>query len=152
MLYNSMKLIASHFDYCSVVWDTCGVTEMEKLQVLQNRSAKIINGTSYYSSATEALAKLNWDPLKDRFKYNESITMYKVMNELTPSYLKNRFELKNSGYALRGYKTLVIPKPKTDYKKRSFSYRGAKLWNDMDTDIKQARSVHQFKQCYSEMK
>ena len=37
----------------------------EKLQVLQSRSAKIINGTSYYSSATEALAQLNWDPLDD---------------------------------------------------------------------------------------
>ena len=66
MLYNS--IIAPHFDYCSVVWDTCGVAEKEKLQVLQSRSAKIINGTSYYSSATEALAQLNWDPLDDRFK------------------------------------------------------------------------------------
>ena len=87
--------------------------------------------------------------LDDRFKYNESITMYKVMNKLIPSYLKKRFVLKDSGYSLRGYKTLAIPKPKTDYKKRS---RGAKLWNDMNTDIKQARSVNQFKQCYSEMK
>ena len=55
------------------------------------------------------------------------------MNELTPSYLKNRFELKDSGYSLRRYKTLAILKPKTDYKKRSLSYRGAKLWNDMNT-------------------
>ena len=74
------------------------------------------------------------------------------MNGLTPSYLKNRFELKDSGYALRGYKTLAIPKPKTDYKKRSLSYRGAKIWNDMNTDLKQARSVNKFKQFYSEMK
>ena len=92
MLCNS--IIAPHFDYCSVVWDTCGVTEKEKLQVLQSRSAKIINGTSYYSSATEALAQLNWDPVEDRFKYNELITMYKVINELTPSYLKTGLNLK----------------------------------------------------------
>ena len=44
-------------------------------------------------TATEALAQLNWNPLEDRFKYNESITMYKVMNELTPSYLKNRLRI-----------------------------------------------------------
>ena len=61
MLYNS--IIAPNFDYRSVVWDTCGVTEKKKLQVLQNMSAKIINGTSYYSLATEALAQLNWDAL-----------------------------------------------------------------------------------------
>ena len=73
MLYNS--IIAPHFDYCSVVWDTCGVTEKERLQVLKNRSAEIIKGTSYYSSATEALAQLNCDPLEDRFKYNGSTTM-----------------------------------------------------------------------------
>ena len=47
--------------------------------------------TSYYSSATEALAQLNWDLLE--CSNNELVTVYKVINELTPSYLKNRFEL-----------------------------------------------------------
>ena len=64
MLYNS--IVAPHFDYCDIVWNTCGETDKERLQRLQNRCAKIINGARYDSSATEALAILNWDPLKNR--------------------------------------------------------------------------------------
>ena len=42
MLYNS--IVAPHFDYCDIVWNTCGETDKEKLQRLQNRCAEIIDG------------------------------------------------------------------------------------------------------------
>ena len=50
---------------------------------------------------------------------------------------------------LRGHKTLSIPKPRTEFKKRSLSYRGAILWNNMPTEIKQARDVECFKKFYA---
>lgn len=147
MLYKS--IIAPHFDYCNIVWGTCGTIEHNKLQILQNRSAKIITGAGYYDSATEALTQLKWNPLVDRCKYHESLAMYKIMNDLTPTYLRNRFELKDTRYELRGYKSLVIPKPNTEYKKRSLSYRGAKSWNNMDINLKQARNVGHFKRIFN---
>ena len=49
----------------------------------------------------------------------------------------------------RGYKSLSIPKPRTELKKRSFSYGGAILWNNMCTEIKQARDVEYFKKLYT---
>ena len=93
-------------------------TDKEKLQRLQNRCAKIINGARYDSLATEALAKSNWDQLKDRVQYHESLTMYKIMNGLTPMYLKERFKIKDSGYMLREYKPLSIPKTKNRVKEK----------------------------------
>ena len=69
---------------------TRGETGKEKLQRLQNKCAKIINGARYdISSATEALAILNWDPLKDRVQYHESLMMYKITNGLAKMYLKD---------------------------------------------------------------
>ena len=81
--------------------------------------------------------------------------MYKIMNNLTPMYLKDIFNIKNSGYSLhvlRGYQSLSIPKPRTEFKKRSLSYRGAILWNDMSTEIKKARDVKYFKKLYAALK
>ena len=75
--------------------------------------------------------------------------MYTIINDLTPGYLKHRFVLKDSGYMLRGYKSLTIPKPKLEYKKRSYSYRGAKLWNEMRVDVKKARDVNIDKKYYT---
>jgi hypothetical protein len=40
-------LIQPYFDYCSPLWDTCDKTLKDKLQILQNRAARIITGTRY---------------------------------------------------------------------------------------------------------
>ena len=44
-LYNS--LIQPYFDYCSPLWDTCDKTLRNKLQILQNRAARVIIRTRY---------------------------------------------------------------------------------------------------------
>ncbi len=42
MLYKA--LIQPYFDYCSLLWDTCDKVHKDKLQVLQNRAARVITG------------------------------------------------------------------------------------------------------------
>ena len=56
--------------------------------------------------------------------------MFKIINELPPLYLRELFEYRSTGYNLRNSEnTLFVPKPRTNYGKRSFSYNGAVLWN-----------------------
>lgn len=71
--------------------------------------------------------------------------MFKTLNDQTPKYLANRFRYKNSKYDLRGYKIIDIPKPKTDIKKRSISYLGAKTWNSLPDSLKKACNLPDFK-------
>ena len=40
-------IVQSHFDYCNVVWDSCGKTLSDKLQRLQNRAARVLTYFSY---------------------------------------------------------------------------------------------------------
>ena len=40
---------------------------------------------------------------------------------------------------------LSLPKPNTNYLKRSFCYSGACLWNNLPQDLKSVASVGQFK-------
>ena len=44
MLYKAP--IQPYFDYCSPLWDTCGKVHKDKLQVLQNRTARVITARS----------------------------------------------------------------------------------------------------------
>ena len=44
-LYKS--LIQPYFDYCSPLWDTCDKILKDKLQILQNRAARVITGARY---------------------------------------------------------------------------------------------------------
>ncbi len=96
MLYKT--IIAPHFDYCNVVWGRCHKSLFNKLQVLQNRAAKIITGMRRYDSGSLALNELNWKNLNEKLYYNEAVTMFKIVNHDAPHYLNNRFSRKETKY------------------------------------------------------
>ena len=41
---------------------------------------------------------------------------------------------------------LNVPLPRTNYLKRSFSYRGATLWNSLPCNLRQEKSLNRFKE------
>jgi hypothetical protein len=52
----------------------------------------------------------------------------------------------NRGHNLRNPETdLALPKPKTNFLKRSFKYSASMLWNNLSLDAKRATSLSQFK-------
>ena len=67
------------------------------------------------------------------------------MNGLTPEYLQRLFAQSYSNYNLRNPEgKLALPKPRTNYLKRSFSYSGATLWNNLPDNLKNVGSLDQF--------
>ena len=66
------------------------------------------------------------------------------MSNHVPSYLTDRFSVRDSGFNLRGHKNVLIPKPRTEFKKRSLSYKGAIQWNALPDLTKQECYILQF--------
>ena len=139
-------LIQPYFDYCSSVWDGLNITLDNKLQKLQNRAARVITESRYDASASDLFSKLGWHNLSIRRKKHKATLMFKTINELTPPYLHDLFKSRSTGYNLRNSEhTLYVPKPRTNYGKRSFSYSGAMLWNELPQTVRAVRSLSQFK-------
>ena len=72
---------------------------------------------------------LGWQTLANRRKYLKSIFIYKILNNETAPNLKEHF-LKISDcpvtHQLRNSQTdLILPFPKSQFKKKTFSYSGA---------------------------
>ena len=68
--------------------------------------------------------------------------MYKTMIDLAPEYLQSIFSRSHSAYNLRNSEgKLSLSKPSTNYLKRSFSYTGAMLWNNLPKSVKNTASV-----------
>ena len=74
--------------------------------------------------------------------------VYKSLNGLVPIYLSNIFSrnstrdtiyLRNSEHDLR------VPPFKTANGQKSFAYRGAHLWNNLESEVKKAPSLFVFK-------
>ena len=64
--------------------------------------------------------------------------MYKTMNDLAPEYLSIKFSVQSLfsqryfAYNLRNSEgRLTLSKPSTNYLKRSLSYSGAMVWNNL---------------------
>ncbi len=70
MLYNA--IIQPYFDYCSPLWDNCGIGLKDKLQKFQNRAARVITGATYDIRSSDILENLNWKPLEERRNYLKS--------------------------------------------------------------------------------
>ena len=72
--------------------------------------------------------------------------VFKSLHNLTPVYLHNMFCNFNTHYGLRNSTNkLILPKPRTEYLKRSFSYSGAALWNSLPQAFRECNSLGAFK-------
>ena len=111
-----------------------------------NRTARVITKSSYNTISSYLLNSLSWDNLSVRRTKQKANLMYKCVNRLAPNYLCNMFTPRTLSFDLRdSSQKLYLPKPRTDYLKRNFSFSGASLWNDLPEDIRTATSLRNFK-------
>ncbi len=113
-----------------------------------NRAARIVTKSKFDTPATLLIASLKWPTINDIIKSETATTMYKSIHGLAPEYLSNLF-VKNAtrnDRELRNTKTdLTLPLRKTNNGQTAISFRGAKLWNQLEHDIKEAPSIATFK-------
>ena len=142
-------LVQPYFNYCSPLWDNCGIGLKDKLQKFQNRAARVITGSTYDIRSIDVLNTLGWKTLDQKRNYTKSMFMYKIINDHAASNLRHSFRLYNEGdtiHDLRNHVTdLVLPKPKREFGKRSFKYNGAIHWNSLPYEAKNAKSISTFK-------
>ena len=70
-------------------------------------------------------------------KKRDLFMTFKAINGMLPEYITQLFHTcENSGYVLRSSNLkLSQPKPKTNFLKNSFSYRGAAYWNNIPKNL-----------------
>ena len=89
---------------------------------------------------------LSWKELHSQRQIQKALMVFKSLNGLVPEYLTSKFVTRNvSNYALRDSANKLVPFPRTNYMKNSFSYRGATLWNSLPHNIREPSSLNQFK-------
>ena len=142
-------LIQLLFDYCDVVWSGLNEGLANRLQKLQNRAARIITQSSYEIRSAAILERLGWDNLAMRRFEHKVTMMYKVLNNNAPAYLQEQFKkLKDSiPYNLRNADVnLALPKPNSEYLKKSFGYSGAVAWNSLPRNLQNSKTLNEFRQ------
>ena len=83
-IYNTMFL--THLDYGLPVWSNCGESNLNKLQKLQNTAMRIILSAPFRTHIKDMLKSLSFMDVRDRISYVTGCMMYKVINDMTPSF------------------------------------------------------------------
>ena len=120
----------------------------EPFTVLQNRAARIITRADYSIRSSDVLNSLEWSGLEERRKRHLLVAMFKIFNNDCPTYLREQFHRTSEihDYNLRGSNyDLQLPLPKTNFLKRSFSYRGAMAWNQLSNETREIGDLTSFK-------
>ena len=141
-------IVEPHFRYCCSVWGCAALTEINQLQKLQNRAARIITNSSFDAPGGPLIEEMGWKTIDELITCESKTMVFKSLNQLAPEYLCGLFTRNSlcSSYSLRNTGTdLRLPKKRSSNGQRCFSYRGAKLWNGLSAESKQATSLYSFK-------
>ena len=147
----ALGMIISHLDYANSLYIGLPKGEQQKLQRIQNLTAKIVLGRNKYSSSTDALKSLHWLPIHLRSKYKICVLMFNCRMGQAPVYLQElllkkdifRHGLRSNNFADYDY---VVPFCKhSSFADRSFSIQGPKCWNALPVFIKCIGNLKAFK-------
>ena len=79
-------LILPLFDYCDITWSNLLQQDIDRLQRLQNRSARIITRCS---RSSEAIEQLHWPTLSSRRSHHKAKLVFLFLHSLVPSYFSS---------------------------------------------------------------
>ena len=111
-------------------------------------SLVFITGSRYDAPGLPLVKRLGWKSIDELISSESNIMVFKSLHGLAPQYMSNLFtktsqltsrNLRNSATDLR------VPKKKSANGQKCFSFRGAKSWNGLSAEHKNASTIYKFK-------
>ena len=134
--------IRPHFDFYDTIYDGhITLKDAYRLEVLQNRAARLTTGAMFRTPTDKLLSDLGWDKLKTRRQIHK-ITLYQTLNssnQTVPNYIKSvmpNTRAHNTGLNLRNSGNLTLEPNRTRSYQFSFFLSTAKLWNKLPEPLK----------------
>ena len=103
-----------------------------------------------WDSVTPYLERAHFLPIKQRIKFKIALTVFKCLNNIAPSYLKQCLQIKDQPLkTLRtdlDYFLLKRPSvPNLVRTERGFSFCGPSIWNNLPYSVRTCNNILQFK-------
>jgi hypothetical protein len=145
-LYKS--LIRPLMEYADVVWDSCCENVSDLLESVQYEFARVVTGAMKGTGHQRLLEELAWESLKTRRSVQKLVLFFKIVNNLTPSFLSDLLTpttQQRSGLLLRSACNFSLFQCRTERFKKSFFPATTCLWNSLDYKFRDTQSLRYFK-------
>lgn len=137
------SLVLPYLNYGLLLWGNANKQYMDKILRLQKRAMRIISKSEYLSPTKPLFKRFNTLDIYDMYRKEVAIFMFKYKNNMLPQSFENLFTVhrENHNYHTRNRNDFRIPVQKI----RTVYSTGPKIWNDLPSNIKAAKSLGQFK-------
>ena len=144
--------IESQFSYCPLIWMFHSRILNNRINHLHERALRLVYN-DHISSFEQLLNRDKSFSIHERNLQKLAIEMFKVKNNLCPSFMHTIFPDAINSYNLRknpSFKTENIRT--TYYGTETLMYRGPKTWELVPINIKQSTTLKEFKRKIKEWK
>jgi len=140
-------LILSKLDYCNALMYGIDKKNLNRLQTLQNRSARLIFKLPKRSHASPLLKSLHWLPVEQRIQFKCLVQTHKAFYQSLPGYISSLLEVHRTSHTLRSESavTFQVPRSSKIAGDRAFSIAAPRLWNALPPGIRNQDNINMFK-------
>ena len=125
--------------YCLPVFGGCDKVDMEALQIMQNKAARLVTHAPQRTSRKEIFDQLGWMTVHQLVFYHSALSTYRIRGCSEPEYLSNIMSRDNRA------ERIIVPNTNLTLAKNSYCYRGAAQWNSLPVQIRKCWKIGQFK-------
>ena len=115
-------------------------------------AAKLVLRRRKFDSATAALRKLNWLPIRSRIDFKVAVLVFKCVNGMAPRYLSDLLHPRKLDRVSRSSRhdhdavIFYIPfNRRKTFADRSFSFSGPTVWNSLPAVIRSCKDIKLFR-------
>ena len=144
LLYKSF--VMCNFNYCPVVWHSCGKVNTQKLEKLQFRALKFVFN-DHTSSYETLLSRANLPSLEIGRLRSIALEVFKCQNQQNPVFLNALFTTStpSHSYNLRHNHLLPSHSRTTRHGLNSFTNYGIHIWNSLPAHFRSTNDFNVFK-------
>jgi ribonuclease P/MRP protein subunit RPP40 len=145
------QYVRPHLEYAIQAWCPWTQKDIKVLEAVQKRAIRLISGLK--GTYEEKLQQVNLTTLEDRRARGDAIETFKILRGFTQIKPETWFE-----YAavqegpqtrhLTSYLPLKYQTGNLEIRRKWFSGRAAKRWNELPDYVRKAKSVNEFKRLY----
>src|SRR6218665_2689928 len=141
------SIVHAKLDYCNSLFLNRDITQINRLQAIQNALACAATKTPKHHHITPVLKTLHWLKIPERIEYKVIILTYNTLQSSQPSYLGQLFAIQQPR-STRSSSTLTLLRPSVTsslkFSNRSIAIAVPPLWNKLPPVLRQISDL-----CYT---
>ena len=149
--------VRPHLDFCDIIYHTPKVNSifdsssrlvnwMNQIERVQYQAALAVTGAWKGTHTDKIYEQLGWESLTERRRFRRLVQLYKIVNGLTPEYLRSPVPSSRShSFDTRSGNVIPIVKCRTTSYMNSFYPHAVKIWNELGPELIHSASLSIFK-------